>query len=134
MKPVKVKGQVFWSRHNEPYDDGRFGVDIGQLSEKAVEKLQDEAMLDVKHKEDQQFYVTCKSNYPIKMVDSEGVEITGKIGNGSDCIAIIDPYAYNYKGKKGVSSGIRGTVIVTNLIPYDAPSASDPELEALEAV
>ena len=134
MKPVKVKGQIFWSRHNEAYDDGRFGVDIGQLSEKAVAKLQDEAMLDVKHKEDQQFHVTCKSNYPIKMVDSEGVEITGKIGNGSDCVAIIDPYSYNYKGKKGVSAGIRGTVVVTNLIHYDAPSASDPELDALEAV
>ena len=75
MKPVKVKGQVFWSRHSEPYDDGRYGVDIGQLSEAAVEKLQDDAMLDVKHKDTQQFYVTCKSNFPIKMVDSEGNEI-----------------------------------------------------------
>ena len=36
MKPVKVKGQIFWSRHNEAYDDGRFGVDIGQLSQAAV--------------------------------------------------------------------------------------------------
>ena len=65
MKPVKVKGKVFWSRHAEPYDDGRYGMDIGQLSEKAVQKLQDDAMLDVKHKELQQYFVTCKSNYPI---------------------------------------------------------------------
>ena len=134
MKPVKVKGQVFWSRHSEPYDDGRYGVDIGQLSEAAVEKLQDDAMLDVKHKDTQQFYVTCKSNFPIKMVDSEGNDIEGKIGNGSECVAIIDPYTYNYKGKKGVSAGLRGQVVVTNLIHYDAPQANDAELEALVAV
>src|SRR6056300_187502 len=134
MKPVKVKGQIFWSRHNEPYDDGRYGVDIGQLSEQAVAKLQDEAMIDVKHKETQDFHVTCKSNYPIKMVDSEGNEITGKIGNGSDCIAIIDPYTYNYKGKKGVSAGIRGEVVVTNLIEFTGAGAASADLNALEAV
>ena len=133
MKPVKVKGQVFWSRHNEAYDDGRYGVDIGQLSEQAVAKLQGEAMLDVKHKDDQQFHVTCKSNYPIKMVDSKGNEITGKIGNGSDWIAIIDPYTYNYKGKKGVSAGIRGHVVVTNLIEYHGAGVADV-MDEVEAV
>lgn len=133
MKPVKVKGEVFWSRHSEPYDDGRYGMDIGQLSEKAVQKLQEEAMLDVKHKDLQQFYVTCKSNYPIKVVDQEGKEIAGKIGNGSKCIAIIDPYAYNYKGKKGVSAGVK-EVVVTDLVAYNPSSTSNAELAAMEAV
>lgn len=134
MKPVKVKGKVFWSRHAEPYDDGRYGMDIGQLSETAVQKLQDDAMLDVKHKDLQQYFVTCKSNYPIKVVDTEGKEIEGKIGNGSDCIAIIDPYSYNYKGKKGVSAGVK-EVVVTNLVEYNpGGSTSNAELAALEAV
>jgi hypothetical protein len=133
MKPVKVKGKVFWSRHAEPYDDGRYGMDIGQLSEKAVQKLQDDAMLDVKHKELQQYFVTCKSNYPIKVVDPEGNEITGKIGNGSECVAIIDPYSYNYKGKKGVSAGVK-EVVVTNLVEYNPGTTSNAELAAMEAV
>ncbi len=134
MKPVKVKGEVFWSRHAEPYDDGRYGMDIGQLSEKAVQKLQEEAMLDVKHKDLQQFYVTCKSNYPIKVVDTEGNEISSKIGNGSKCVAVIDPYAYNYKGKKGVSAGVK-EVVVTELIEYNpAGGVSSQELAAMEAV
>lgn len=134
MKPVKVKGQVFWARHDEPYEDGRYGIDIGRLSEKAVTKLQEEGMLDVKHKELQEFYVTCKSNYPIKVVDAQGNPIEGKIGNGSDCVAIIDPYRYNYQGKKGVSAGLRGQVVVTELVHYEAPVVVDEEMDALEAV
>lgn len=134
MKPVKVKGQVYWSRHAEPYDDGRYGMDIGQLSETAVQKLQDEAMLDVKHKDLQQYYVTCKSNYPIKVVDTEGKEIDGKIGNGSECVAVISPYSYNYKGKKGISAGVL-EVVVTNLIEYNpGGSSTSSELAAMEAV
>jgi len=134
MKPVKVKGEVFWSRHSEPYDDGRYGMDIGQLSEKAVQKLQEEAMLDVKHKDLQQFYVTCKSNYPIRVLDTEGNTISSKIGNGSKCVAIIDPYAYNYKGKKGVSAGVK-EVVVTELVEYNPHgSQHNPELAEMEAV
>jgi hypothetical protein len=134
MKPVKVKGQVYWSRHAEPYDDGRYGMDIGQLSETAVQKLQDEAMLDVKHKDLQQYFVTCKSNYPIKVVDTEGKEIDGKIGNGSECVAVIAPYSYNYKGKKGISAGVL-EVVVTNLIEYNpGGSSTSSELAAMEAV
>ena len=133
MKPVKVKGEVFWSRHSEPYDDGRYGMDIGQLSEKAVQKLQEEAMLDVKHKDLQQFYVTCKSNYPIRVLDTEGNTISSKIGNGSKCVAIIDPYAYNYKGKKGVSAGVK-EVVVTDLVAYNPGSTSNAELAEMEAV
>ena len=134
MKPVKVKGEVFWSRHSETYDDGRYGMDIGQLSEKAVQKLQEEAMLDVKHKDLQQFYVTCKSNYPIRVLDTEGNTISSKIGNGSKCVAIIDPYAYNYKGKKGVSAGVK-EVVVTELVEYNPHgSQHNPELAEMEAV
>jgi hypothetical protein len=133
MKPVKVKGQVYWSRHAEPYDDGRYGMDIGQLSETAVQKLQDEAMLDVKHKDLQQYYVTCKSNYPIKVVDTEGKEIDAKIGNGSECVAVIAPYSYNYKGKKGISAGVL-EVVVTNLIEYNPAGSTNSELAAMEAV
>lgn len=133
MKPVKVKGKIFWSRHSEPYDDGRYGLDVGELSDKAVEKLQEEAMLDVKDKELQKKHVTCKSNYPIKMVDKEGKEISAAIGNGSDCVAIIDPYTYNYKGKKGVSAGIRGNIIITNLIEYNGATPADL-MDEVEAV
>jgi len=133
MKPVKVKGKVFWSRHAEPYDDGRYGMDIGQLSETAVQKLQDEAMLDVKHKDLQQYFVTCKSNYPIKVVDTEGKEIDAKIGNGSECVAVISPYPYNYKGKKGISAGVL-EVVITNLIEYNPIGGSKAELASMEAV
>jgi hypothetical protein len=91
-------------------------------------------MLDVKHKDLQQFYVTCKSNYPIKVVDTEGNEISSKIGNGSKCVAVIDPYAYNYKGKKGVSAGVK-EVVVTELIEYNpAGGVSSQELASMEAV
>jgi len=135
MKPVKVIGQIFWARHDTPYDDGRYGVDIGFLSEKAIEKLQEEALLDVKYKdgsEEQQHYVTCRSNHPIKMVDMEGNPVKGRIGNHSECIAIVSPYEYTFKNKKGVGAGVRSPIVVTKLIPY-APKSS-PEMDDLEAV
>ncbi len=46
-------------------------------------------------------------NYPIKTEDSNGNPITAKVGNGSKGIALLKPYEYSHKGKKGIGVGIK---------------------------
>ena len=58
--------------------------------------------------------------------NSDGSPITCKIKNGSKAIATLKPYAYNWKGKTGVGTGIN-KLVITELIEY-VPS-SDPVAE-----
>ena len=115
---VKVKAEVMWAFLNKPNEmSGKFQVDLCNLSDKAVGALE-EMGIEVKTKEGKGAYVTSKSTRPIAAYDDGGSLLEGDIlGNGSKAAAIITPYAWSFKGKKGVSPSLR-KMVITELVPY----------------
>jgi hypothetical protein len=115
---VKIKAEVMWAFLSKPNEmSGKYQVDLCNLSDKAVSALEDMG-IEVKTKEGKGAYVTCKSTRPIAAYDDGGTLIEGDIlGNGSKAAVIISPYAWSFKGKKGVSPSLR-KMVVTELVPY----------------
>ena len=115
---VKVKAEIMWAFLNKPNEmSGKFQVDLCNLSDKAVGVLE-EMGIEVKTKEGKGAYVTCKSTRPIAAYDDGGSLLEGEIlGNGSKAAAIITPYEWSFKGKKGVSPSLR-KMVITELVPY----------------
>lgn len=126
LKPVKVQAEIMWAFLDQPNQlSGKYQVDLCNLSKGAVSALE-EMGVSVRKKDDQPekgFFITAKSvNYPITTVDTDGNAIVGKVGNGSKGIALLKPYEYTFKGKKGVAVGIN-KLVVTDLKLYEAEEA-----------
>ena len=115
---IKLKADVMWAFLNKQNEmSQRYQVDLCNLSDKAVQALE-EAGIEVKSKEGKGAYITCKSTRPIAAYDDGGTLLEGDIlGNGSKAAAVITPYAWSFKGKKGVSPSLR-KMVVTHLVPY----------------
>ena len=115
---VKVKAEVMWAFLNKPNEmSGKYQVDLCNLSEKAVDALEGLG-IEVKTKEGKGRYITCKSQRPITAYDDGGTMLEGDIlGNGSKAAAVITPYEWAFKGKKGVSPSLR-KMVVTELVAY----------------
>lgn len=126
-KAIKIKADVMWAfldRKNEMSD--KYQVDLCNLSPAAVGALEDMG-LTVNSKEGKGFFITCKSNNPIRAYDEAGKEITGvQVGNGSEAVSVISTYEWTWKNKAGVSPSLR-KLTITNLEAY-----SEGEEEALE--
>ena len=123
IKPVKVQAEIMWAFLDTPNElSGKYQVDLCNLSKGAVAALQDMG-INVRTKEGQPekgYYITAKSaTRPISTVDVSGNPITVKVGNGSKGVALINPYEYTFKGKKGVGAGIN-KLVVTDLKIYEA--------------
>ena len=124
IKPVKIKGTAFWACLDKINPmSGNYQIDIGELSEAAVKALE-EMGITALHKEQQGFYITCKSQYTIFAVDPDGDRITDKVGNGSKVIALIAPYDWKFKNKKGVSASLK-KLVITELVRYGAGDDAD---------
>ena len=122
LKPLKVQAEIMWAFLDTPNQmSGKYQVDLCNLTKGAVEALKGMGV-EVRSKSEQPekgLYITAKSvNYPIKTEDQEGNPITAKVGNGSKGIALLKPYEYSYKGKKGVGIGIN-KLVVTDLVVYE---------------
>ncbi len=119
-KRVKLKATIYWCFHNKLNEmAGKYTVDLCNLSEAAVTALEEigiSVQSNDKHPE-KGMYITCKSQNPIRIFDTDGDEITGEIGNGSLAKAMIGSYAWTYKNKKGTSPSI-GKLIITDLVEY----------------
>ena len=128
---IKIKAKLFWAQLNEPNEmSGKYQVDLCNLSFQAVKELKD-AGISVNNRADDQYergdYITCKSTYPIKAIDGDGVPFSTdvRIGNGSEAIAIVDTYDWKFKGKSGKSPSLT-TLAITDLVAYEA-AGSIPE-------
>jgi hypothetical protein len=126
LKPLKVQAEIMWAFLDTPNQlSGKYQVDLCNLTKGAVGALSSMGV-NVLTKEGQPEkgqYITAKSvNYPIKTEDTNGNAITVKVGNGSKGIALLKPYEYSYKGKKGVGIGIN-KLIVTDLVVYEGSDA-----------
>jgi hypothetical protein len=122
LKPVKVQAEIMWAFLDTPNQlSGKYQVDLCNLTKEAVGVLEGMGV-SVRKKDDQPekgFFITAKSvNYPITTIDMDGGVINAKVGNGSKGIALLKPYEYTFKGKKGVGVGIN-KLIVTDLKVYE---------------
>lgn len=130
-KPIKFEAEVQWAFFNKKSEmSGKYQVDLTNLSEGAVKALQD-AGLEPRQREDKPekgWFITAKSNYEIKPVDNSGNEITDSVGNGSRAVALIKPYEWSWKNKKGVSPSLV-KIIITDLKVYNPDSAVEEEDE-----
>ncbi len=128
-KPVKFEAEVQWAFFNNKNEmSGKYQVDLTNLSENAVKALTD-AGLEPRNREDKPekgWFITAKSNYEIKPVDKAGNEITDAVGNGSKAVALIKPYEWSWKNKKGVSPSLV-KIIITDLQVYNADQAVEEE-------
>ncbi len=115
---VKLKADIMWAQLDKPNDlSNKYQVNLCNLSDAAVLALE-ELGIAVAEKEGQGRFITCKSANPIKAFDADGDEIVGvKVGNGSKAKAVINPYEWKYKNKKGVSPSLR-KLVITELIEY----------------
>jgi len=123
---VKIKADVMWAyldRQNEM--SGKYQVDLCNLSDAAVNALE-EMGLTVRQKDDKGYFITCKSNNPIKVFDKNGDIIDGiSIGNGSKAEALVGFYEWRYQKKEGVSPSLKKLVITEIQAYEDAESVSD---------
>jgi hypothetical protein len=131
---VPVKATVMWAFLNKQNDmSGKYQVDLCHLSDKAVTALEDIG-LKVNNKEDKGFFITCKSNHPIKAYDDKGREMESDVivGNGSEVVATVGFYEWSFKGKKGVSPSLK-KLKISKLVEYVAPDGEsvDPDEDVL---
>lgn len=122
---VKLKADIMWAQLDKPNDlSNKYQVNLCNLSDAAVLALE-ELGIAVAEKEGQGRFITCKSANPIKAFDADGDEIVGvKVGNGSKAKAIINPYEWKYKNKKGVSPSLR-KLVITELVEYGGGGKTD---------
>lgn len=127
-KAIKIKADIMWAFLDKVNDmSGKYQVDLCNLSPAAVGALEDMG-LSVNSKEGKGFFITCKSTNPIRAYDEAGKEITGvNVGNGSEGIAVISTYEWQFKNKTGVSPSLR-KLTITELEVY----SEDGDEDALE--
>lgn len=110
---------------------GAYQVDIANLSDAQVEKLEDMG-INVRNKgDDRENFLTAKSkNFEIKPYDTSGNELKGiTIGNGSKATIVFDGYKWkNPAGKSGVSMSIK-KLIVNDVVEYIGDDSSVEDIE-----
>jgi hypothetical protein len=120
IKPVKLNAEIKWAFFDKVSEmSGKYQVDLTNLSDSAVKAL--EAMgVSVRQREDKPengWYVTVKSNNPIKPVDEKGNHITAIVANGSKATALVSAYQWTWKNKSGVSPSLM-KIVITDLKEY----------------
>jgi len=116
---VKIKADVMWAYMDKPNEmSGKYQVDLCNLSDPAVQAIESLGV-SVRQKDDKGYFITCKSNKPIRAYDKNGDEIEGiSIGNGSKAIAMVGFYEWNWKNKAGVSPSLK-KLVIDELVTYE---------------
>ena len=131
---VKVNCEILWAYLDKPhvdgkYPDGKYKVNIANLSDNAVEALEGIG-LSVNNKPNQGNVVTCKSTQPIHVFSPDGSQIDGSnVGNGSKGIATLTFYENDYGKFPQLSK-----LIITELKEFNANGinvAEDDDLDVL---
>lgn len=122
---------LFWPFLNEKNDlSGKYQVDLSNLSDAQVEKLEDLGLTVRNKGDDRGNFLTAKSSkFPITPYSTSGDDLSGvQIGNGSKATILFDTYEWNFKNKTGVSLGIK-KLIVTDVVEYNKGGAAEEEAE-----
>lgn len=124
-KPVRLTGKLFFTRwmkefntHFNP-DNKRYECTVGEISDAAQKKLQDDLGIKPKHKDELGNYLCGKSVHLFKPVDEDGnaVELE-EIGSGTEVIVIVDSYEHKMSKMHGKAPSIK-KIIVTKLVKWE---------------
>lgn len=127
QKPVKIKAVAMWASTKKVNDlSGKFQIELTNLSDAAVKKLEDELGLEAQRKDEKGWYITCKSNHPIKAYDTDGDELDDLIGNGSEVTAVLGAYEWTFKKKTGKSPSLK-KLTVTKLVTFNPDGDGDDD-------
>lgn len=127
-----IKGVLAFPHLAEMDENDKYSLQIGNLSEAAVEKLESVGV-DVKYKDDDKygrgFFITSTSKYPFKPVDADGLPLDGStIGYGSVVRAKVSTYDWKYKQKSGV--GVRVIhLVIDELVEPETAKVDSAEME-----
>ena len=129
-KPTVISAEIQWAYLDRRNDmSGKYQVDLTQLSDAAVDALEQNG-ITVHNKEGKGRYITCKSNNPIRAVNSAGDILEGNIvGNGSKATAVTNYYDYDNAFGKGRSPSLM-KLVITDLEVYESVEDVDVDLEA----
>jgi len=106
---VPVAATIYWANLNRKNEmSGKYQVDLGNLSEKAVNALEMLGISVNNKGDDRGNFITVKSNYPIdpEFANSDPVD-SGMVGNGTKANVAIGYYDWEFRGKKGRSPSIK---------------------------
>ena len=122
-KPVfKLTGvTLYWaSLYDTNKMSGKYQVDLCNLTEAQVKRLEEENVKVRNLNDDRGFFVTSKSaKYPINAYNTSGDELKGvKAANGSKADVLVGTYDWKSPtGLKGTSLSVK-KLIITDLIEY----------------
>ena len=125
--PVKFKATVEWAFLEKVCDmSGRYQVDLCNLSSEAVAALEKVGITPRQRadKPEKGWFIVAKSSIPIKAFDKQGNKINALVGNGSTAEALVRPYHWEWKNKKGTSPTLMKLTIV-DLKEYSSDGGSD---------
>ena len=130
-----VEATLFWpflTKKNEMA--GKFTVDLGKLDKATMKAIKDIGLGErIRTKDDDRgMFVTCKTNFPPKVVDMSGMDVDGSIvGNGTTANVKVQAYDGKYPG---LFAGFN-IVQVIDMIEYtsggggDGETSSDSDME-----
>ncbi len=141
---IMVNCDLFWPCLTHLNDlNGKYSVDLGNLSDAAVTALEDMA-IPIHNKGDEKGnYITCKSNNKYRSFNLDGSELLLKgrtpkdqddnpeigavAGNGTKAKCLVGYYDWDFKGNKGRSPSLK-RLVITELVEYEQ---TYEEVEAL---
>lgn len=132
-KPVRVTGEIFFANDMVEFNSyteasQKYVAQIGNLSDAAVDALK-ELGVHVGENDTKGKNISCKSNFPHKVVDTDGNEVDPKtIGNGSKCIALVGTYQWKFGKKTGLAASLK-KLIVTDLVKYVPSEKKEEEFD-----
>jgi hypothetical protein len=117
-KLVTLKGvTLMWACLQKPNNlSNKYQVDV-LLNDEQAKQVEHELALEIRHDEEKGKFVTAKSKFPIKPLDTKGNIIEALVGNGSKANLLLGSYDWVFKNKKGKSPGI-AKMVVTELVEY----------------
>ena len=125
---ITMNCDLYWGFFDRVNDmSGKYQVDVCNLSDKAVDALENLGIA-VRNKGDERgSFITVKSNNPIHVSldrDTYGDVVPDMIGNGSKAQVAIGYYDWDFRGKKGRSPSLK-KLKVTELNVYSGGEGSD---------
>jgi hypothetical protein len=117
---LRLKATLQWALLDKKNDlSGKYQVDLCNLSPESVTALKAMGVeARVRPKDPEAGYmITCKSNYPIVPLDTDGDTIEGIVGNGTKANCTVSTYSWSFKGKSGVSPQL-DKLVITNMVEY----------------
>ena len=127
LPPITVRGTIYWCERNKLNKfSNKYQVQLGNLSEKARHAIEEMGIAPSNKGDERDFFITMKSKNPMRLTDSDGVEIPEDvlIANGSEAVAVVGYYDWS------VGTGRSPSMIkmkVTNLVEYTDNSISEEE-------